>query len=309
MTKLSTYNWLSLSAMTCFEAACRHQNFTHAAKELNMTQAGVSKQIKALESRLGVQLFCRNNRAAELTDAGIQLYEGISRGLRTISETVDAISAQIESKELVISTTVAMASLWFMPRLSSFRGEHPDINIRLVATDSVLDFVKDKVDLSIRYGGGNWRDTESTLLFNVKFYPVCSPIYLKNRVYKGAQDILNDRLLHLTGPASPYSAWDWWFSEHGLQPPKNLPELSFSDYPLLVQAAVAGQGVILAWGNVIDHLVENGDLVRILPGEILAKHSYYIATDARKQLSPNAEAFKNWLLQHTTPIRERTAGT
>lgn len=302
MTKLVQFP-VPLNAFGCFEAAGRHSNFTLAARELGITQAAVSKQIKALETQLNTRLFERGNRAVMLTPEGKKLFEAVTIGLKSIGEAVDNISRAGKAAELTITTTVAMASLWLMPHIASFRAEHPEINIKLVASDAVLDLTEDRVDVAIRYGNGDWPHLDSAFMFGVKFFPVCSPSYLASFPVESASDLRTARLLHLEGPAAPYSEWEWWFASNGVEPGKLDAQLSFNNYPLLVQAAISGQGVILAWGNVIDDLVDSNALVAMIPGYTPANQSYYLVTNRRRAVREEAKAFKRWLMAKTVHLR------
>ncbi|WP_457588820.1 LysR substrate-binding domain-containing protein [Ensifer canadensis] len=294
---------LPLNALACFEAAGRHANFTRAAKELRVTQAAVSKQIKALEVQLNTQLFLRGNRAVALTESGKRLFEGVSAGMKTIGDAVEDISRANQPTELVITTTVAMASLWLMPHIASFRAEHPEISIKLIATDALLDFNQDRVDVAIRYGHGDWPHLDCAFLFGVHFLPVCSPSYLAAFPMHSVEDIRNSRLLYLEGPAARYQEWEWWFACNGVEVEKLDAELSFNNYPLLVQAALAGQGVLLAWGNVIDQYIEGGALVPIIDAQTPSNYSYYLVTNRRRTVRPEARIFKNWVMQRTRDMR------
>jgi LysR family glycine cleavage system transcriptional activator len=294
---------LPLNALACFEAAGRHANFTRAAKELKVTQAAVSKQIKLLEAQLNAQLFFRGNRAVVLTASGKRLFEGVSAGMKTIGDAVEDISRADQPAELVITTTVAMASLWLMPHIASFRAEHPDISIKLIATDALLDFNQDRVDVAIRYGHGDWPHLDCSFLFGVHFLPVCSPSYLSAFPMQSVEDIRKSRLLYLDGPAARYQEWEWWFASNGVEVDKLDAELSFNNYPLLVQAALAGQGVLLAWGNVIDEYIASGALVPIIDAKTPSNYSYYLVTNRRRTVRPEARIFKNWVMQRTTDLR------
>lgn len=302
MTEQSS-STIRLHALACFEAAARHANFTRAARELGVTQAAVSKQMKTLEAQLNTRLFDRGNRAVVLTEVGRKLFEEVSAGLKTINDAVEAISEAHEPPELVITTTVAMASLWMMPHVATFHAEHPEIGIKLIASDMMLDFTTDHVDVAIRYGNGDWPHLDSTFLFGVKFFPVCSPEYLQRVPMKTIEDLKTARLLHQDGPAARYQEWQWWFASNGVEVAKLDPELSFNNYPLLVQAALAGQGVLLAWGNVIDDLIDDGNLVQIISGYTPANQSYYVVTNRRRALRKEAGIFKQWLLMKTSHLR------
>lgn len=294
---------VSLNVFTCFEAAGRHSNFTLAARELGVTQAAVSRQIKALETQLDARLFERGNKAVQLTSEGKKLFDAVTIGLKTIGGAMADITAKSKSNELSITTTVAMASLWAMPHIADFCARHPEIGIKLVASDGVLDFAEDRIDVAIRYGNGRWPNLDATLLFGVKFFPVCSPTYRAQFPASSIEELMGARLLHLDGPAAPYSDWQWWFTSNGVEHTRAEPHLSFNNYPLLVQAALSGQGVILAWGNVIDDLLASGSLVRMIDGHTVANQSYYIVTDRRRMLSSNASAFRRWILEKTAHLR------
>lgn len=302
MTKLLQFP-VQLNAFGCFEAAGRHSNFTLAARELGITQAAVSKQIKTLETQLNTRLFERGNRAVALTSEGKKLFEAVTVGLKSIGEAVDDISRAGRAAELTITTTVAMASLWLMPYIASFRAEHPGTNIKLVASDAVLDLTEDRVDVAIRYGNGDWPHLDSAFMFGVKFFPVCSPSYLATNPVRSIEDLKTARLLHLEGPAAAYSEWEWWFASNGVEPGKLDAQLSFNNYPLLVQAALSGQGIILAWGNVIDDLVDSGGLVPMIPGYTPANQSYYVVTNKRRAVREEARIFRRWLLAETAHQR------
>lgn len=294
-----------LNALGCFEAAGRHSNFTLAARELGITQAAVSKQIKGLEERLNARLFERGNRAVILTPEGKKLFAAVTVGLRSINEAVEDILRAGGAADLTITTTVAMASLWLMPYIASFRAEHPEINIKIIASDAVLDLTDDRIDVAIRYGNGDWPQLDSTFMFGVRFFPVCSPAYLAKFPVDSVEDLKRARLLHLDGPAAPYSEWEWWFASNGIELGKLDAQLSFNNYPLLVQAAVSGQGVILAWGNVIDDLIEAGALVPMVEGHIPANQSYYLVTNRRRALRDEAKVFRRWLMSKTATMRSR----
>ncbi|MET3792928.1 LysR substrate-binding domain-containing protein [Aquamicrobium terrae] len=293
----------SLHALACFEAAGRHANFTRAARELGVTQAAVSKQMKILEVQLNTRLFNRGNRAVVLTESGRRLFDGVSAGMKTMGEAIDEISRANQPTELVITTTVAMASLWIMPHIADFRVEHPDIGIKLIASDTVLDFTSDRVDVALRYGNGDWPHLDSTFLFGVRYFPVCSPTYRERYPARSIDDLAKARLLHLEGPAARYQEWEWWFASNGLDVAKLDPELSFNNYPLLVQAALAGQGVLLAWGNIIDDLIASGALVPMIPGYTPANQAYYLVTNKRRALREEALLFKRWLVERTRHLR------
>jgi LysR family glycine cleavage system transcriptional activator len=168
-----------LAAVRVFEAAARHENFTTAAAELSMTQAAVSYQIKLLEERLGVALFRREKRRVALTEAGRRITVKLSQAFDTIDEAFASVRADDETL-LTISTSNTFANAWFAWRLGSFQLAHPEMGVRLLASDHIVDFAREDVDVAVRsgHGDGEWPGLVAELLLPVLFTPMCSPSFL-----------------------------------------------------------------------------------------------------------------------------------
>ena len=110
-----------LGTMVAFEAAARHQSFTLAAAELNLTQAAISRQIRLLEEDLGINLFLRANRAVTLTSEGRDLQHTVSFSLMHIANAAEQVRATGGRHRLNIATDKSINALWLMPRLHEFR--------------------------------------------------------------------------------------------------------------------------------------------------------------------------------------------
>jgi LysR family glycine cleavage system transcriptional activator len=153
-----------LNAVRAFEAAARHLSFTRASEELNVTQAAVSHQVKALEDRLGVLLFRRLNRGLLLTDAGSLYRKELEDILDRLEQATERLRATEAAGLLTVSTNTSFASKWLVPRLQRFRDRRPDVDVRIDADDALTDFRRDNVDLAIRYGGGVYPGLHSVKL-------------------------------------------------------------------------------------------------------------------------------------------------
>ena len=152
-----------LNALRAFESAGRHLSFTKAAAELNVTPAAIGHQVKALEELLEVPLFHRLTRALRLTQAGQAALPPLRDGFDKLAEAVDLLRAHETRGAITVSLGPAIAAKWLVPRLDRFRAAHPDLDVRLDATDKLVDFQRDNVDLAIRYGGGDipaWRPSD-----------------------------------------------------------------------------------------------------------------------------------------------------
>ena len=141
----------STQALACFESAARHISYTKAAQELSLTQSAVSRQIQALEQEVGAALFLRHTRSVELSAAGALLLRATQPALEGVDNAVRQIRQSLGRQSVTITTWASFASMWLIPRLEAFQQAHPDIDIRIDATDNVVDLDTADVDLALRY--------------------------------------------------------------------------------------------------------------------------------------------------------------
>ena len=173
---LPPLNWLRT-----FEASARHLSFTHAASELNLTQAAVSHQIKGLENQLGCVLFRRLARGLELTNDGVAYLPAVQESVERLKAATEEIFGLGRRNLLTINVNLSFFMAWLAPKLNRFVDRYPDISLRVTTNvwDSIIDDSADN-DLEIRYGHGKWRGKKSDRLTWDELFPVCSPDYLKN---------------------------------------------------------------------------------------------------------------------------------
>ncbi len=165
----------SLDFLKGFEAAGRRLSFTRAAEELFLTQSALSRQIQALEEALGVALFERRHRALALTPAGAAFHREVVAALNMLATAADAARGAARAPGLTLSTTVSFASLWIIPRLSTFRARHPDVEVYVSADDRLVDLARGDVDLAIRYLPDARAPEGAVRLFGERMLPVVSP--------------------------------------------------------------------------------------------------------------------------------------
>lgn len=293
------YHLPSLTGLNSFDACARHGSFTGAAAELGVTLGAVSRQIKSLESDLSCSLFRRLYRGVELTAEGIELYQAVSSSFHQIGRLSQDIRLRGNNTVVTIAATTALATLWLMPRLSSFWQAHEEIELNHSISDNPDDPGFIGADMRIRYGDGNWRGETAVHLFNERIYPVCGPRFLQGRSLGQIEDITGHTLLKLDSLDPAWIGWDYWLSKFGVSAEKSKFR-RFNNYVVALQAAEENQGIALGWHSLVKPLIKAGRLYRVGESEISAPGSYYLSWDTGRPLSPAAESLKKWLVEICT---------
>jgi DNA-binding transcriptional LysR family regulator len=296
----------SSSALVVFEAAARHQHFTRAAAELNVTQAAVSRQVQALEDRLGVLLFRRDRRRLQLTAEGRRLHAAVAMGLGHIASVMESIRRPHASSQVTVTTSMAMAAMWLTPRLACFTERAPDISIRILASDPNLDLAAEGIDLGIRFGAGSWPGLDAVPFMPEIIFPVCSPRFLEShRDIRAVADLQRGHLLHLDELVTTNTDWLVWLTAVGLEPPRREVSLRFNNYPMLIQAALAGQGMALGSGVLVQDLLASGALARPFPETVLARNAFWLVAPRSPAMGQAAGAFRDWLREEAAATEAR----
>ncbi len=285
------------NSLVVFEAAARHLNFTHAAQELGVTQAAVSRQIQTLEDYFGTTLFRRQPRALQLTPAGRRFQTAVTMGLEHIANTAVDLIRTKDKGDVTVSTSVTFASYWLMSRVAKFRAIHPEIELRLVASAPVSDLVVAGIDLAVRYGRGRWPNVDSIDLLDNEVFPVCAPSYLEDRKpLRRPQDLLKETLLHLIEHDRNWVTWDVWFKTVGVESASPGRGIEFDNYLVLVQAALNGQGIALGGGRLAEDFLARGSLVRPIDSVLRSEQAFYLLLPKEVPLSRPAKLFRDWIL-------------
>ena len=186
---------IGMGHLRAFDAVARHLNFRAAAEELSLTQSAVSRQIQALEDEVGTALFLRHTRAVELTSAGTLLLRAAGLSLERIDAAVRQIRQSAGRKSVAITTWASFASMWLIPRLEAFQREHPDIDIRIDATDAAVDLATADVDLALRYAVPQAMAPGAIRLFGEQLTPVASRWLLKEHRIAQLDDLAQVTLI------------------------------------------------------------------------------------------------------------------
>jgi LysR family glycine cleavage system transcriptional activator len=288
----------SLSLLSAFEAAARMGSITTAAKELNLTQSAVSRQIKALEEQVGVELFVRERQTIRLTLAGDSYAREIREALRRISTASLNLRANPEGGTLNIAILPSFGTRWLAPRLGSFLAGNPGITINLISRLRPFDMRLDSVDAAIHFGEAHWPGAELTKLMGDHTVPACSPALLARSRLDAPADFLTVPLLHLT---SRPDAWEKWFASHDVEAPP-LHGMLFDEYATAAAAAVSGLGVGLFPSFLIEAEIDRGELVAFGSYGVESEGAYYLACAQERVDYGPLSAFRRWVADASREI-------
>lgn len=282
-----------LNGLRVFEVVTRHLNFRLAAEELGVTQGAVAQQIRGLETELGLKLFERQPRTLALTEAGRSYTANIRRAFELIAEATDALKP--EPRHLTISVTPTFASRWLIPRLPDFTAAHPDIDLRIVASDRLSSFQTDAVDIAVRYGRPPFGPgLNAELLFEQMIVSVASPLLLEKLGPPDESD-------NLTRYALLHDAHNFWpqFLERAYPNGASAAtkNIRFNQTSLAIEAAIAGQGLALASLFFVQEDIAAGRLARPFMTELRVGSDFYLVSPRkRRHPEPIADVW-NWLLK------------
>ncbi|MGB3071188.1 MAG: transcriptional regulator GcvA [Ottowia sp.] len=282
-----------LNALKAFEATARHLSVKSAAEELCVTPGAVSQMLKILESHLGVQLFQRVTRGIYLTDAGRNYLPAIRNAFRLITDASLKIASSAESGLLTVSATPFFASAWLVPRLASFQTMHPEIDLQVVASSTVVDFSRGDADVAVRHGLGRYPGLRSDHVVAVEMVAVAAPRLVDSLGYpETPQALLNWPYVH----DAERKGWSLWFESHGITELPSLRGPSFNDSALLLKSVLAGHGAGLLPAAMVERELVEGALVQLVEAARIEQFAYYLVYPESRQGNPRIEAFRKWIL-------------
>lgn len=281
-----------LNALRAFEAAARHQSFTKAAKELGVTQTAISRHVRVLERKLGTAMFVRSASALEMTDHGRLLARKLSSAFHLIAAGVDELKGQKGRRVLNISAQPNFAIRWLIPRLTSFRARHPDIDVHLTTSHRRPEFPAEGADIAIRLGR-HWTGVVADHLFDADLFPVCSPNLLADG--KGPRvpaDLALHTLLHVSTSSHD---WKLWLDAAGVPAFTWQAGLHFDSYVLALQAAVEGLGIAIGRRVFVEDDLTNGRLVQPFDLTVAVDEAWYLICPDAVALRTEVKAFRAWI--------------
>jgi len=287
-----------LNALRGFEAVARHMSFSAAAQELRITSAAVSQQIKNLEDFLGVQVFSRQGRRIQFTEAGRQILPGVEKGFSNLADAVRPYLNPVSADYLSCSTVGAFAARWLVPRLPGWTTLHPDIDVRISATGEVVEFERMGIDVAIRLGTGEWGGHYTELLLPEEVVPLCSPDLLdSDSPLREPGDLCHHQLIHFTPPFGQLNTkWSDWMEIAGVENIDPSHGLFFNEGTVALNAATRGQGVVLAPRVLAAEELSVGTLVIPFETKLPTDLAWYVVMPKQNLNRPEVAAFRDWLI-------------
>lgn len=288
-----------LSALRAFEAAARHLSMKRAADELSVTATAVSHQIRRLEEALGVTLFERQVRALRLSEAGQRLYPVLNTGFDAFAQAIDAIrvpDTRPTRQRVTLTAPLGLAARWLVPRLGEFAAQHPQVDLRIHASDTVVDLHGGSADLAVRYGDTPATNTGLVAehLFDDAYAPVCHPAL----GIRSHADLAHAQLIHSEWQRTLRQpiGWPMWERAAGIdQTLDTRAGIVLSDDGHAISAAIAGQGVALANLPLVRDALEAGSLVQPFSAPVIRRYAFWVVTPAARLEDAGVRAVWDWL--------------
>ena len=292
-----------LNALRAFEASARHQSFSLAAQELNVTPAAVGQLVRTLEDWLGSPLFVRSTSGrARLvtTEVAEQAVPDIRAGLERLAVGLERLRSGSAGGVLTVTVSPAFAAKWLLPRIERFQAAWPETDLRLDTSLKPVDFVAQRIDVGVRYGRGQWPGLAAEKLMDEEVYPVCAPALLTTATLQAPGDLRGQVLIHdqSVDTSTGFASWQAWLRHAGVQGVPTDRGLRINNSAAVLQAAIDGQGVALARSVMAHDDLAAGRLVRLFPQVRLESAlAYYVVYRPECIAQPKVAAFRDWLLR------------
>ncbi len=280
----------SMNGFFTFESAARCGNFARAAAELNVTPAAVSRMVGRLEQHLGTALFNRLPGGVSLTESGLILYEAISRGFSGIEHALREIEDRKTGLETVtLSVSTGFTTHWIMPHIAELKRAFPTVELRFELIMSALTGPVADVDLGMRFVNGPDHRHEACYIMPEILLPICSPAYRES--HHSSLRGMVDNLLQMNENQP-----DWSHLFFPDEPGGEISTMIFSDYAIVVQAALLGQGVAMGWLNVACHWLRNRTLVPASHDLVTTDRHCHFVWARDKPIRPVVTEVRNWII-------------
>lgn len=282
------------SSLLAFDAVARLGTLTRAAAELNVSQPAVSRRLIQLEEDLGCRVIDRTTRPLALTPEGQELFDVLRSGLARLEAVVSRLRQTSSQDTVSISCGSGFAAHWLIPRLPDLELAVPEASIQIISQTHTDDTIS--ADVQIRFGDGSWPGLDVAAVLGEEVFPVASPAYLERsgKAYT-VEDLKSERLLGLRGDTGAWYNWETWFDAVGAPARAKLRTLDFDSYALMINAALAGQGICLCWAGLLDLFLQNGALQRLTDRSASSRRGYFVTFRQDEPDGSTVRRVSEWL--------------
>ncbi len=281
-----------LQGLYYFYTAASIGSFKAAATQLFVTPAAISQQIRLLEEKVGAELFIRQHRKIQLTHEGETLFKHAQQGFSHLQEGIRLVNQDPHPYQLSISTMPSFTQHWLVSRIGDFRVQHPDIDLLIEPSNSLVTFHDSSIDICIRYGKGEYNNIRSVWLMDEVLYPVCHPIYQQQHQIYSLEDLPRADLIEDTWPDMD---WGLWLRNLGLKSSK--PALKYNGSQFVLEGALSVQGVALVKHATACRYIKEGKLVQIGQIALKPRFQFYLCAPEGYFKRKKIKQFQNWLEQ------------
>lgn len=282
----------SLKSLEVFVQAGKCLSFGQTALALGLSASAVSRRIGALEQDLGLALFVRHGKSVSLTPAGAQYLDDLAPAFAAIRGATEALSAS--GGRLVITTPQSFAVSWLIPRLSSFRAQHPEVDIDIDVSEDITGQHADDFDIGIFLSRRHWPERHVEELVPISVFPVCSPALAAGM--RDPSQLADQTLLHVRQLPK---AWDEWLKQVGHSAvslsPARRKDMRFNDVQLALEAAQRGIGVAIGADVVVADRLQKGILVAPFDQRVRSAFSYQLVCTRSRLRAPEVRSFRRWI--------------
>ena len=285
-----------LNPLYTFEAAARYSSFKLAAEELHVTQGAVSRQVRALEKYLGVDLFERHHRSVRITRVGKSFHDDLRSGFEQIEAAAERLIANQSRTTLIVRAYGTFATRWLIPRLAGFHASNPKIFVDFTASMQPVDFEHEDVDIAVHFGVAEERPgLHQSFLIPVTIVPVCSPALINpRRPLRHPSDLRHYTLLHTL--ARPED-WPNWLKANGIDADWTTRGYRFESSTMAYEAAIKEIGVAVAVTALVQSDLTEGRLVTPFPMTLSTPYAYWLVHPPAKAANPAVVVFRNWIIE------------
>lgn len=277
----------SLSALRAYEAAARTGSLSAAARELNVTHVAISQHVRGMEKHFGTALLLRDGQRMVVPEEARPLANALTEGLGLIAAAARDLLERGVQRPVRIATTPSFASGWLMPRMSQFWQTYPEIEVEVLSSDGLVDLHRDRVDIALRYGYGNWRGVASEPLISARFLAVARP-----GAYIPGTDLgtLTNTIFLTYSPSTEELTW---LANHGVDvEAARIRNLSSSH--LVIEAVKAGVGIGVLTRAVAEDELARGTMELVAADDEGEGPEYHIVTQPDVH-NPVRDTFVKWL--------------